>query len=251
MVAMNLSEKHLSREESDRMTSLIDIQPMAAPSYACSHSRILAGQRYRAFAAMEDVAFDIAIGNTNKVVVTAMGVDCLLGYMSDLSSVIMILSTSGGPLVITDASISQKGSGGGRGVKEKEKNTIVAVKDVVSPSVAMEVQSPLVDLTNAVKLVGDHTYHYLLRELLRLETPLESEWPTPLLLIMLRTRGVNLDWSSYARVMIELRADVELKDNIVETDIQEKIKKKAKSKQFQARSRKGQSQKSAKQENTT
>ncbi|GJT32828.1 putative retrotransposon protein [Tanacetum coccineum] len=35
------------------------------------------------------------------------------------------------------------------------------------------------------------------------------------------------------------------------TDIQEKNKKKAKSKQFQARSRKGQSQKSAKQENTT
>ncbi|GKE00497.1 hypothetical protein Tco_1388480, partial [Tanacetum coccineum] len=35
------------------------------------------------------------------------------------------------------------------------------------------------------------------------------------------------------------------------TDIQEKDKKKAKSKQFQARSRKGQSQKSAKQENTT
>ncbi|GJY05676.1 hypothetical protein Tco_0371616 [Tanacetum coccineum] len=38
---------------------------------------------------------------------------------------------------------------------------------------------------------------------------------------------------------------------LILTDIQEKDKKKAKSKQFQARSRKGQSQKSAKQENTT
>ncbi|GJT61909.1 retrotransposon protein, putative, unclassified, partial [Tanacetum coccineum] len=39
-------------------------------------------------------------------------------------------------------------------------------------SVAMEVQSLVVDQTNTVKKVGDHTHLYLHKELLRLETPL-------------------------------------------------------------------------------
>ncbi|GKC05964.1 nucleotide-diphospho-sugar transferase [Tanacetum coccineum] len=145
----------------------------------------------------------------------------------------------------------------------------------------MEVPSPLVEQTNAVKYSGE-SYPPLptqgttpagntsgLQTLL-LVSSYESEWPTPLLLIMLGTRGnpdvdllkedvenvpvwvklhgvpitefsedglsaiatklgtpIMLDsyttdmclqsWgrSSYGRVMIELRADMELKDNIV------------------------------------
>nr|GEZ73383.1 hypothetical protein [Tanacetum cinerariifolium] len=200
-----------------------------------------------------------------------------------------------------------EGGEGGRGVKEKSvyATNLEVVKDDVVPSVtvaygntqkdlnddpvAMEVQSPSVDLTNAVKTGGDHTHHYLLRELLLLETPLSrsellakdlqillmasswvSEWLTPLLLIMLGTLGnsdvdfmkedvgnvpvwvklhgvpitafskdglsviatklgspLMLDsytsdmclqsWGklSYARVMIDLRANVDLEDTIV------------------------------------
>ncbi|GJY79247.1 hypothetical protein Tco_0485048 [Tanacetum coccineum] len=87
----------------------------------------------------------------------------------------------------------------------------------------MEVPSPLVEQTNAVKYSGE-SYPPLptqgttpagntsgLQTLL-LVSSYESEWPTPLLLIMLGTRGGR---SSYGRVMIELRADMELKDNIV------------------------------------
>ncbi|GJU13534.1 proteasome subunit alpha type-5 [Tanacetum coccineum] len=192
----------------------------------------------------------------------------------------------------------------GRGVKEKNVNAtnLEVVKDGVIPSVtvaygntqkdlnddpvAMEVQSPLVDLYNAVKTGGDHAHHYLLIELLRWEIPLllakglrillmasswVSKWLTPWLLIMLGILAWNPDvdilkedvgnvpvwvklhsvpimafckddlsaiatklgtllmldtytsdmclqsWdrSSYARVMIELQANMELKDTIV------------------------------------
>ncbi|GJZ22670.1 hypothetical protein Tco_0559709, partial [Tanacetum coccineum] len=91
--------------------------------------------------------------------------------------------------------LSLKGRGKCNGVKEKSvlSNDVAAknkdcVKDSVVPSVtvtygntqkdlnddhvAMEVQSLLVDQTNAVKTGGDHTHHYLHRELLWLETPL-------------------------------------------------------------------------------
>nr|GEV20486.1 hypothetical protein [Tanacetum cinerariifolium] len=46
---------------------------------------------------------------------------------------------------------------------------------------------------------------------------LGNGWLTSLLLTMSKTVGVNMDWgrSSYARAMIELRADDELKDTIV------------------------------------
>nr|GFB94697.1 hypothetical protein [Tanacetum cinerariifolium] len=54
--------------------------------------------------------------------------------------------------------LSQKGSGGGRGVKEKNVNVsnieVVKEKDLNDEHVAMEVQSPLVDQTNAVKTGG-------------------------------------------------------------------------------------------------
>ncbi|GJT35504.1 hypothetical protein Tco_0925923 [Tanacetum coccineum] len=81
-------------------------------------------------------------------------------------------------------------SGGGRGVKEK--NKVVATKDVATPRVdaAMKVVSPsVVEETVAM-------------ESLVVNTPGVGSNPPP-------------PTSSYARFMIELRADVELKDNII------------------------------------
>nr|GEX12532.1 hypothetical protein [Tanacetum cinerariifolium] len=108
--------------------------------------------------------------------------------------------------------LSQKESGRERGVKEKEKNTVVVVKDVVSSSVidepvvveklsslvdtsilnddhvAMEVQNPSVDLTNAVKTSGG-SY-----------PPLPTQGTTP--------AGNTPGKSSYANVIGELRKRV-------------------------------------------
>ncbi|GJR65147.1 retrotransposon protein, putative, ty1-copia subclass [Tanacetum coccineum] len=73
------------------------------------------------------------------------------------------------------AFLSQKGGGGGRGFKEKDASVsnieAVKEKDLKEEPVAMEDLSPLVDQTNPMKTGGDHTHHYLHRELIRLETP--------------------------------------------------------------------------------
>nr|GEX08244.1 hypothetical protein [Tanacetum cinerariifolium] len=67
--------------------------------------------------------------------------------------------------------LSQKGSGGGRCVKEKNVNVsnieVVKEKDLNDEHVAMEVQSPLVDQTNAVK-TSEGSY-----------TPLPTQGTTP------------------------------------------------------------------------
>ncbi|GJY02815.1 hypothetical protein Tco_0360967 [Tanacetum coccineum] len=156
------------------------------------------------------------------------------------------------------AFLSQKGGGGGRGFKEKDASVsnieAVKEKDLKEEPVAMEDLSPLVDQTNPMKTGGDHTHHYLHRELIRLETP---QWnPDVDLLkedvgnvpVWVKLHGVPVtafsedglsaiatkvgtllmldsytsdtclqSWGrlSYARVMIEIRADMELKDTIM------------------------------------
>nr|GEW78194.1 hypothetical protein [Tanacetum cinerariifolium] len=100
--------------------------------------------------------------------------------------------------------LSQKESGRGKCVKKKNTNAsnLEAVKDGVVPSVTVAYgntpkdlnDNPMaVDETNAVKIGG--------------------EWIDVVVPVEL-IRAIN-EKSSYARVMIELRADVELKDNIV------------------------------------
>nr|GEY41973.1 RNA-directed DNA polymerase, eukaryota [Tanacetum cinerariifolium] len=82
--------------------------------------------------------------------------------------------------------LSQKGSGGGRGVKEK--NKVVAAQDVVLPSVIDETVNPDVSLLK--EDVGNI-----------------PAW--------VKLHGVHVMASSYARAMIELRDDMELKDTIM------------------------------------
>nr|GEU57516.1 hypothetical protein [Tanacetum cinerariifolium] len=162
--------------------------------------------------------------------------------------------------------LSQKGSKGRRGVKEK--NKVVAAKDVVSPSmikepVVNEEQSSLVDTSipnvektglssypplpthgstptgnnHGMSLYANVTYENLLKE----DVSTVSVWVklygipvtafsedilsviatklgTPLMLDSYTFDMCMQSWgrSSYARAMIELRADVELKDKIVE-----------------------------------
>ncbi|GJZ58100.1 hypothetical protein Tco_0613594 [Tanacetum coccineum] len=74
--------------------------------------------------------------------------------------------------------LSQKGSRGGRGVKEKSVNVsnieAVKEKDINDEHVAMKVKSPLVEHTNAMK-IGEGSYPPLpTQDLLWLETPLVS-----------------------------------------------------------------------------
>ncbi|GJV58154.1 RNA-directed DNA polymerase, eukaryota, reverse transcriptase zinc-binding domain protein [Tanacetum coccineum] len=115
--------------------------------------------------------------------------------------------------------LSKKGSGGGRGVKEKNKD--VADKEGVVSSVTDE---PVVNLTNAVKTcggsypplptqgttpagntTGKSSYTNVIGEskllakglrILLMASSWVSEWLTPLLLIMLGTLMVSLDWSN-------------------------------------------------------
>nr|GEX61306.1 zinc finger, CCHC-type [Tanacetum cinerariifolium] len=81
-------------------------------------------------------------------------------------------------------------------------------KDLNDDPVAMEVQSPSVNLTNAVKTCGG-SYPPLPT---RGTTPAENT-PRKSSVLMLLVNRVRR--SSYATIMIELQADVEVKDNIV------------------------------------
>ncbi|GKB55722.1 ribonuclease H-like domain-containing protein, partial [Tanacetum coccineum] len=156
----------------------------------------------------------------------------------------MISISFNGFEVITDLHmergfLSQKGSEVGRGVKEKQVPTRVKsvdrtktntdvgtglftesdgtlndanpLKEVVSPyvideHVAMEVQSPLVAQTYSVQSP------VVEKEPVATKRGYSSHGLTH---IQSDMSMQSLDRSSYARVMIELRADVELKDNIV------------------------------------
>ncbi|GJT82962.1 hypothetical protein Tco_1057304 [Tanacetum coccineum] len=127
--------------------------------------------------------------------------------------------------------LSQKGSGGGRGVKKKNKD--VAAKDGVSPSVTvktvvMEKQSSLVD-TSVPTAENMELCSYpplpMQGSTLAGNTPGMSSYAnvtgnTPgkkaLNFRTLYTPGKIGLMSSYARAMIELQADEELKDTIVE-----------------------------------
>ncbi|GJX32044.1 putative reverse transcriptase domain-containing protein [Tanacetum coccineum] len=122
--------------------------------------------------------------------------------------------------------LSQKGSGGRRRVKEKNKD--VAAKDGVSPSVTDSddttilgsfppLSTPVTTMAgNApvwVKLHGVPVTAFSNDGLSTIATKLG----TPHMLDFYTADMCMQSWgrSSYAKVMIELRADVELKDNIV------------------------------------
>nr|GEZ26714.1 hypothetical protein [Tanacetum cinerariifolium] len=112
---------------------------------------------------------------------------------------------------------------GGRGVKEK--NTVVVAKDVVSPSVidepvVVEKQSSLVDTSILnVEKTGLSSYSPLPTQG---STAVGNKPVVPVESIKAISKrfaytayGFFLGKSSYARVMIELRADMKLKDTIV------------------------------------
>ncbi|GJU25225.1 hypothetical protein Tco_1163846 [Tanacetum coccineum] len=117
--------------------------------------------------------------------------------------------------------LSQKGSRGGRGVKEKSLNT-----NSMNTSRGMGVSTKSGDTMNEDALVGGApaikegltpSVVALMMEKDKLsyveDTTIPKSFP-PLSTWLLRLL-MPLGRSSYARVMIELRADVELKDNIV------------------------------------
>ncbi|GJU84163.1 proteasome subunit alpha type-5 [Tanacetum coccineum] len=154
--------------------------------------------------------------------------------------------------------LESKREWGGRGVKGKNTNVsnieAVKEKDLNDEPVAMEVQSPLVDQTNAVKTgggsylslptqgttpakntLGNSSYANVTEDVgnvpvwVKLHgvpitafsedglSAITMKLGTPLMLDSYTSDVCLQSWdmSSYARVMIELRADMELKDNIM------------------------------------
>ncbi|GJX88347.1 RNA-directed DNA polymerase, eukaryota, reverse transcriptase zinc-binding domain protein [Tanacetum coccineum] len=104
---------------------------------------------------------------------------------------------------------SQKRSGGGRGVKEKNLNRALnneTVKDVVVSSVTVAS-----GINN-----GDSTRKGLSFRTLIISAGNEADVVVPLESIrVINERFINTGMSSYARVMIEIQVDMELKDTIV------------------------------------